>query len=42
MKGGIISNPTTTVEDEARRAARKRAIERLSEELQLPEHLSKV
>jgi len=33
---------SSNIEEEARRAARKRAIERLAEELQHPEQLSKV
>lgn len=33
---------SNSIEDEARITARIRAIEKLSEELQLPEHLSKV
>lgn len=34
--------PTSNIEEEARRAARKRAIERLAEELQNPDQLAKV
>ena len=34
--------PTSNIEEEARRAARKRAIERLAEELQNPDQLVKV
>jgi len=33
---------SSSIEDEAQKSARIRAIEKLSEELQLPEHLSKV
>lgn len=35
-------DPTSDIEEEARRAARKRAIDRLAEELQHPEQLVKV
>lgn len=33
---------SSSIEDEARIIARNRAIEKLAEELQLPEHLAKV
>lgn len=37
-----INEEATNIEEEARRAARKRAIDRLAEDLQSPDQLSKV